>query len=110
MSNWCHQMYREILDWYHLMENLYKVGGSNQRLKRAKNFLWQGLVNDAIAVFDDLKKKQAKNIFVSSYDMQKIVEKTFKLPNWLHPNGKFQVIEYLLNFYFVSKWSKTKKI
>ena len=59
---------------------------------------------------NEYKKKQAKNIFVSSYDMQKIVEKTFKLPNWLHPNGKFQVIEYLLNFYFVSKWSKTKKI
>lgn len=26
---------REVLDWYHLMENLYKVGGSHQRLKRA---------------------------------------------------------------------------
>ncbi len=52
---------REILDWYHLMENLHKVGGSNQRLRQAKNFLWQGLVNDAIALFDDLKKKQAKN-------------------------------------------------
>ena len=52
---------REILDWYHLMENLYKVGGSNQRLRQAKNYLWQGLVNEAIAVFDDLKKKQARN-------------------------------------------------
>lgn len=52
---------REILDWYHLMENLHKVGGSNQRLRQAKNYLWQGLVNDAIAVFDDLKKKQARN-------------------------------------------------
>ena len=52
---------KEILDWYHLMENLHKVGGSNQRLRQAKNFLWQGLVDDAIAVFDDLKKKQARN-------------------------------------------------
>lgn len=52
---------REILDWYHLTENLYKVGGSNQRLRQAKNFLWQGLVNDAIALFDDMKKKQARN-------------------------------------------------
>ena len=40
---------REILNWYHLMENLHKVGGSNQRLKQAKNYLWQGLVHDAIA-------------------------------------------------------------
>jgi hypothetical protein len=53
---------REILDWYHLMENLYKVGGSNQRLRQAKNYLWQGLVDDAISVFDDLKKKPAKNL------------------------------------------------
>lgn len=52
---------REILDWYHLMENLHKVGGSNQRLVRARNYLWQGLVDDAIALFNDVKKKQAKN-------------------------------------------------
>lgn len=55
------QQRREILDWYHLMENLHKVGGSNQRLRQAKNYLWQGLVDDAIAVFDDLKNKQARN-------------------------------------------------
>ncbi len=29
---------REILDWYHLMENLHKVGGSNQRLRQGRNF------------------------------------------------------------------------
>ena len=52
---------REILDWYHLVENLYKVNGSNQRIKKAKNYLWYGLVDEAIAVFDDLKKKQARN-------------------------------------------------
>lgn len=52
---------REILDWYHLMENLYKVGGSNQRIRQAKSYLWQGLVDEAIALFDDFKKKQAKN-------------------------------------------------
>ena len=52
---------REILDWYHLMENLYKVGGSNQRLKQAKNYLWKGLVDEAIALFDDFKKKQGRN-------------------------------------------------
>lgn len=49
---------REILDWYHLVENLHKVGGSNQRLRQAKNYLWQGFVDDAIALFDDLKKKR----------------------------------------------------
>ena len=52
---------REILDWYHLMENLHKVGGSNRRLRQAKNYLWKGLIDDAIALFDNLQKKQAIN-------------------------------------------------
>jgi len=32
---------REILDWYHLMENLHKVGGSLKRLRQAETLLWQ---------------------------------------------------------------------
>lgn len=36
------QMRQEILDWYHLKENLYKVGGSIKRLKVAETLLWQG--------------------------------------------------------------------
>ncbi len=40
---------REILDWFHLVENLYKVGGSNQRIYQAKKLLWQGKV-DVISV------------------------------------------------------------
>ena len=52
---------REVLDWYHLMENLHKVGGSNRRLRRVKNHLWQGLVDDAIVEFNELNKQQAKN-------------------------------------------------
>jgi hypothetical protein len=30
---------REILDWFHLMENLHKVGGSIKRLKQAEGLL-----------------------------------------------------------------------
>jgi hypothetical protein len=30
---------REILDWFHLVENLYKVGGSNRRISQAKKLL-----------------------------------------------------------------------
>ena len=42
---------REILDWYHLIENLYKVGGSLKRLAKAKEFLWQGLVEPTLDLF-----------------------------------------------------------
>ncbi len=52
---------REILDWFHLMENLYKVGGSMQRINTAKHHLWQGRVDDAIACFADCTLKQAEN-------------------------------------------------
>lgn len=51
----------EILDWYHLKENLYKVGGSLKRLKAAETLLWQGQIQPASALFVDLTKKPAKN-------------------------------------------------
>jgi len=51
----------EILDWYHLCENLYKVGGSLKRLKQAKSCLWQGKVDETIALFTDCRHKQAHN-------------------------------------------------
>lgn len=37
---------QEILDWYHLKENLYKVGGSRKRIKQAEALLWRGRVED----------------------------------------------------------------
>ena len=39
---------REILDWYHLMENLAKVGSSQDFLDEIEEFLWEGRVNTAI--------------------------------------------------------------
>jgi hypothetical protein len=52
---------REVLDWYHLNENLHKVGGSLKRLDLAQKLLWQGKVDETIALFTDLKLKQAQN-------------------------------------------------
>jgi len=42
---------REILDWYHWVENLGKVGGSQQRLDAVEKWLWQGNVDQAIEQF-----------------------------------------------------------
>lgn len=50
----------EILDWYHIKENLYKVGGSLQRLHTAESFLWQGQVDAAKALFTGCKLDQAR--------------------------------------------------
>ena len=52
---------REILDWYHLNENLQKIGGSLKRLNLAESLLWQGKVDETVILFDDLKSKQAQN-------------------------------------------------
>lgn len=52
---------REILDWYHLVENLHKVGGSLKRLRQAESLLWQGQVDETINLFIGLKRKPAKN-------------------------------------------------
>lgn len=52
---------REILDWYHLNENLQKVGGSLKRLRQAEALLWSGQVDETIALFGQMNRKQAKN-------------------------------------------------
>lgn len=51
----------EILDWYHLIENLYKVGGSIQRTKAAEALLWLGKVEETKALFTNCPGKQVKN-------------------------------------------------
>jgi hypothetical protein len=48
---------RELLDWYHLVENLFKVGGSFQRLHQAKHYLWQGQIDLALATFEPWQVK-----------------------------------------------------
>ena len=53
---------QEILDWYHLKENLYKAGGSLKRLKQAESLLWFGQVNEVINLFKDLKKQAFKRL------------------------------------------------
>ena len=55
------QQRHEILDWYHLIENLHQVGGSRKRLQQAEALLWRGQVDATIDLFITLKGKQAKN-------------------------------------------------
>jgi predicted Fe-S protein YdhL (DUF1289 family) len=57
----CERQRREILDWFHLMENLHKVGGSIKRLHQAEGLLWQGKVSEAQRLFIGLSSKQARN-------------------------------------------------
>lgn len=52
---------REVLDWFHLMENLHKVGGSLKQLQQVEGLLWCGQVEAAKALFIDCKLKQAQN-------------------------------------------------
>jgi hypothetical protein len=47
---------QEILDWYHLKENLADAGGSMKRSKQAESLLWSGKVNEVINLFKNLKK------------------------------------------------------
>ena len=50
---------REILDWYHLMENLAKVGSSQDFLDEVKEFLWEGRVNTAIKALEHCSGEHA---------------------------------------------------
>lgn len=56
---------REVLDWYHLKENLYKVKeSSSEHLKQVETLLWHGRVKAALSEFEQHKSKQAKNFQV----------------------------------------------
>ena len=52
---------REVLDWYHLLENLYRVGGSLKRLKRVEGYLWQGWIEEAEQELRPLSSPKAVN-------------------------------------------------
>lgn len=43
---------REVLDWYHLVENLYKLGGSRRRLERLKASLRSGCLDEVFEVLE----------------------------------------------------------
>jgi hypothetical protein len=66
----------EVLDWYHLMENLHRVGGSNQRLAEVREQLWRGEVDAAQLAFADWQAPQAAN-FVSYLERHRQ-----RLPNY----------------------------
>ncbi len=51
----------EILDWYHLVENLYKVPGSLKRIEQVEALLWDGNVDAAIEVFKGFTSTQTSN-------------------------------------------------
>lgn len=50
----------EILDWFHLMENLHGIPGSNKRLAQAETLLWKGEVDAAITLFEECNSDEAR--------------------------------------------------
>ncbi|MGI0483543.1 ISKra4 family transposase [Geminocystis sp. CENA526] len=58
----------EILDWYHLMENLYKTEGNKHQIDQLKAYLWMGEV--AIAI-NYLNQEQ----FLGAHQFSKYLQK-----------------------------------
>ena len=60
---------RQILDWFHLVENLGKVGGSLKRIAQGKQLLWQGKVDETrgqsppVVEDDDLSHSALRFVF-----------------------------------------------
>ena len=46
---------QEILDWYHLKENLYKIEAESKLLKKLETLLWQGLVESTLTLLDEVE-------------------------------------------------------
>lgn len=67
---------REILDWYHLVENLYKVPGSEKRLQRVKALLWTGQIDSSIEQLVNCNSSEAHNF------IQYLQTHRSRLPNY----------------------------
>jgi len=52
---------REILDWYHLMENLHKVGDGFTQFSEVRALLWQGKVAEVLQIFTTHPCESATN-------------------------------------------------
>lgn len=50
----------EILDWFHLKENLYKVETTSEQLEVLAAKLWEGQVSTAIRLLEDIDTDSAK--------------------------------------------------
>lgn len=50
----------EILDWFHVMENLHQVSATPEALETARSFLWQGQVDAAMNVFEVSESEAAR--------------------------------------------------
>ena len=60
------------MDWYHLKENLYQIGGSLKRRQAVESLLWQGQIEPIQPLFNNCRGKEVQKFFA-------YVEK--------HPNG-----------------------
>ena len=75
---------KEVLDWFHLVENLYKVGGSIKRLKRVENYLWSGEIELALDEFKTSKRPGVLNLLTSGQKNQRYVNKhQARIPDYL---------------------------
>lgn len=88
---------QEILDWYHLKENLYKIGGSLKRLQAAETFLWRGQIESAIALFIDLKKSLPKTSSTTSKSIQNELLITSIFLNQAYVLSVLALLNLLLN-------------
>lgn len=52
---------KEVLDWYHLKQNLYKVNAAYKRKRLCEVLLWRGDVDAANALFSKSNRKSARN-------------------------------------------------
>ena len=66
----------EILDWFHLKENLYKVDATAEQLEAISSALWEGRLSIAKRLLDDIDTDNAKRF--SAY----LDRHTGRIPNY----------------------------
>ncbi|MBO1348872.1 MAG: ISKra4 family transposase [Hormoscilla sp. GUM202] len=52
---------REVLDWYDLVENIYKIGDYKKRLRQVKSSLWHGFIDEALELLASCHGQKVQN-------------------------------------------------
>lgn len=78
----------EILDWFHLEENLYKVEATSEQLEMIASMLWEGRVSTAKKRLEEMNTDSAKRF--SGY----LGQHTGRIPNY--PTIKWRACRLVL--------------
>jgi hypothetical protein len=83
---------RDVLDWFHLVENLFKLDAPAARLERWKSMLWSGLVDEVREELRELKSWEAQRLraYLRKHRLRIVPYDLFQALGWSIGSGSVE--------------------